>query len=141
MYGWTEIDLAVYRSISYSSTFDWKSSRWYAVKTKNKSIWTVTMRQDDEILEIKRFSFLVKQPHHHHIVLLVRISLTFAIHPNHPSLPAGFPNYILCSYRPVGDKFLLVGQHLYVCVKGSVREHHLWVRPYFSSSVPHVLLD
>ena len=64
--------------------------------------------------------------------------LSLAICSYHPSLPAGLLDYILCPYRVVADKFLLVCQHLHVCVKGSIEEHCLWVCPYFSSSVPHV---
>ena len=33
----------------------------------------------------------------------------------------------------------LVIQNLNIHVKGSIGEHHLWVHPYFSSSVPHIL--
>ena len=65
--------------------------------------------------------------------------LFLSIRPNHPSLPAGLPYYILCPHRAVVSKFLLVGQHLYFHVKGFIRERHLWFRPCFSSSVPHVL--
>ena len=56
-----------------------------------------------------------------------------------PSLPAIPPNYILHSHRSVVGKFLLVGQHRLVHVKGSIRERHVWFPPGFSSSVPHVL--
>ena len=41
--------------------------------------------------------------------------------------------------RAVVDKFQLVSQHLLVLVKGSIGECRLWARPYFSSSVLHVL--
>ena len=56
-----------------------------------------------------------------------------------PLLPIGLQDYIRYPYRAVVDKFLLVGQHLHVCVKGSIGEYRLWVWPYFASSVPHVL--
>ena len=36
-------------------------------------------------------------------------------------------------------KLLLVGQHWHDYVKGSIAERHIWVRPCFSSSFPHVL--
>ena len=35
-----------------------------------------------------------------------------------------------CPHRAVVDKFLLVVQHLDVCVKVSIGERRLWVRPY-----------
>ena len=65
-------------------------------------------------------------------------SLSLAIHPYHLSFPAGLLDYILCLYRAVVGKFLLVGQHWHIHVKGTI-EHHLWVHPCFSSSVLHVL--
>ena len=67
--------------------------------------------------------------------------LSFAIlpRPYHPSIQADPPDYVLCPYTAVIDKFLLVGHHLHVHVKGSIGERHLWVRPYFSSDDPHVL--
>ena len=46
---------------------------------------------------------------------------SFAIHPNHPLIPAGLLDCILCPYGAV-VKFLLVGQHLHVCQKGSIYE-------------------
>ena len=49
---------------------------------------------------------------------------------------------VLCyiSYRHWASvcMFELVVLPLHVHVKGSTGEHHLWARPYFSSSVPHV---
>ena len=45
--------------------------------------------------------------------------------PYPPSLPAGLGDYTPCPYRAVVDKFLLVGQHLHVHVKGSIRKRHL----------------
>ena len=45
-------------------------------------------------------------------MLLPHVSLNFLfISPYHPSLPEGFPDYILYLHRPVVDMFLLVGQH------------------------------
>ena len=65
--------------------------------------------------------------------------LFLSIGPYHPSLLASLPNYILCPYRAVIDRSLLVGQHWHDHLKKSIEEHHLWVRPCSSSSVPHVL--
>ena len=42
-------------------------------------------------------------------------------------------------FRAAVCRSLLVVLPLLVHVKGSIRVHHLWVRPYFSSCVPHVL--
>ena len=69
------------------------------------------------------------------IIMSHRISSTPLPFIYHPSLPAGLLDYILCLYRAVIDKFWLVGQHLLIHMKGSIGEHHLWVHPYFSSSV------
>ena len=63
------------------------------------------------------------------------LSLSLAIRPYHPSLPAGLLDYITCPNRAVVDKFWLLVQHLPVLVKGSIGEGHLWVRPYLSRSV------
>ena len=66
--------------------------------------------------------------------------LSLAICFYHPLLPAGLPDYILCPYRAVVDKFLLASQHSHINVKGLIRKHSLWVCPYFSSSILHVCL-
>ena len=65
--------------------------------------------------------------------------LSLAICLSYPLLLTGLPDYTLCLQRIGVDDFLSVIQHLYVCMKGSTREHHLWVHSYFSNSVPHVL--
>ena len=67
------------------------------------------------------------------------LSLSLTIRPYRPSLSAGLPDYILCLYRAVVGRFLLVGQHWHVHVKRSIREYHSRVRPCFSSSVLHAL--
>ena len=36
-------------------------------------------------------------------------------------------------------KFLLVNQHWYIYIEGSIKEHHLWICLYFSSSILYVL--
>ena len=82
---------------------------------------------------------------HHHVVPLARISLTLSrsfyltIPLYRPSLPEGPLDFILCPYRVVENIFKLLVQHVYVRAMGSIGEHHFWVRPYFSSSVLHVL--
>ena len=48
-------------------------------------------------------------------------------------------HFQLCPYKAVLDKFKLVVQHFLFHVKESMGEHYLWVHPYFSSSVLHVL--
>ena len=50
--------------------------------------------------------------------------LFLAIRPYHSSLPAGLLEYILCLYRAVVCKFLLVGQHWHVRVLVSMGERH-----------------
>ena len=44
---------------------------------------------------------------------------------DHPSLPAGLPNYIPCPHRTDLNKFFLVGQHWCVYVSGSIEERHM----------------
>ena len=56
-----------------------------------------------------------------------------------PSLPAGIRGYILYQYRAVVDRFYRVSQLLIVRVKGFTGVHRLWVPPYFSKSLLHVL--
>ena len=53
------------------------------------------------------------------------LTLSFAMRPNHPSRPAGLLDYILCPYRAVTDKFLLVRQHSHDRVKLSNEDRHL----------------
>ena len=67
--------------------------------------------------------------------LTLSLSLSLFLRPYHPSSPAVLLNYILCPQRADVDKFLLVGQHWHVHVKGSIEERHLWIRPCFSCSV------
>ena len=62
-------------------------------------------------------------------------SLTILLY--HSLLPAGFLDYI--PWPVVVDKFLLVVQHLHICVNRSIVERRLWVLLYFSSSVSRVL--
>ena len=42
-------------------------------------------------------------------------------------LLAGHLDYILYPYKAVVDKFLLISQHLHICVKVSIGEYRLWV--------------
>ena len=72
--------------------------------------------------------------------LSLSLSLSLAIRLYHPLLPTGLQDYILRLKKVIVDKFLLVDQHLHVCVKGSTGERPLWVGLYFSSSVLHILL-
>ena len=55
-----------------------------------------------------------------------------------PSLLAGLKGYFLYRHRAVVCTFSLVVLPLLVYVKGSSGVRHLCVRPYFSSSIPHV---
>ena len=54
-------------------------------------------------------------------------------------LPAGPQGYFLYRRRAAVCRFKLVVLPLHVYVKGSTGVHHLWARPYFSSSVPHII--
>ena len=66
--------------------------------------------------------------------------LALSIRPYHPSFPEDLSDYILCPYKSVVSKVLLVGQHWHVHLKGSIEERHLWSRPCCSSNVPQVKL-
>ena len=48
----------------------------------------------------------------------ISLSLCLAICPYHLSLPVGLLDYILCPYKAVVGKFLLVVQHCHVYVQG-----------------------
>ena len=63
---------------------------------------------------------------------------SLATPPYHPLLPAGLQSYIPCQHRAAVCRFELVVLPLPVHMKGSTGVHHLWARPYFSSSVLHV---
>ena len=73
----------------------------------------------------------------HRVTLLAQIFQILSGHLTPSSIASGKSSRL----HPVVNKFLLVGQHLHVCVKGSLGECHLWVRPYSSSSIAHVLLS
>ena len=70
--------------------------------------------------------------YYHHVAQSERISLTLS--PYRPLLQ----DYIPYRYRAAVCRFESIVQPLLVHVKGSTGVHYLWVRPYFSSSVPHV---
>ena len=55
-----------------------------------------------------------------------------------PLLPASLKGYILYRHRVVVYRFLMVFLPVLVHGKGSRGIYRLWVRPYFSSSVPQV---
>ena len=54
------------------------------------------------------------------------------------SLPAGPPGYTPYPHRATVCRFEQVTLLLLGHLKGSIGVHHLWARPYFSSSVLHV---
>ena len=69
-------------------------------------------------------------------MLLTQISLTLSLSSFVSIIHlTDFPDYILCLYTDVVDKFLLVVQHLHVHVNGSIGKCRLWVCLYTSSSV------
>ena len=65
--------------------------------------------------------------------------LSFSIHLYRPSHSTSSLDYILYLYRAVVDRFKSDIQLLLNRVKEFTGERRLWVRPYFSSSVLHVL--
>ena len=79
---------------------------------------------------------------HHHVAPSARISLTLSLStpPCRTSLLAGLHGYILYLHKAAICRFELIAQPLLGHVKGSTRVHHLWSRPYFSSSFLHVCL-
>ena len=63
---------------------------------------------------------------------------SLATSPYLSSPPAGLQDYILCPHIVAVCKFVLVVLLLHMHMWGSIGVHRLWVRPCFSSSVPHV---
>ena len=66
-------------------------------------------------------------------------SPSLSIRPYHPLFLAGFPNCLLCLYRPDVHKFWLIDQFWHVHVQGSIEVCHLQISLCSSSSVKHVL--
>ena len=64
--------------------------------------------------------------------------LSLATLPYRPLLPADPQGCFPYWHRVVVYRLQLVVQPLLVHVKGPTGVHHSWVRPYFSSNVPHV---
>ena len=76
---------------------------------------------------------------HPQVAPSARISLTLTRHPPYrPLLPTGLQGYILYRHRAGVCRFELVVPPLLGYVKGSTGIHHLWARPFFSSSIQHV---
>ena len=69
----------------------------------------------------------------------IYIYIYISIRTSYSLFLASLSDYILCPYRAVVDKFLLVGQYWRVHIKKCIEECPLWVPPCFSSSAPHVL--
>ena len=63
------------------------------------------------------------------------LRLSLSIHVYHPLHPSGPLHNILCPYRDVVGKFLLVVQHLLVHVKEYIGEDRSWFCSYISSGV------
>ena len=77
----------------------------------------------------------------HHVTPSAWISLTLSCHPPHrPLLLAGLQGSIPYWQRATVCSFEQVILPLLIHVKESTGVYHLWARPYFFSSVPHVWL-
>ena len=77
--------------------------------------------------------------HHHHVVLVAWISWpSLATFPYRSSPLAGLQGYIPYPHIAAECMFVLVVLLLLGHMWGSIRVHHLWARPCFSSSVLHV---
>ena len=77
--------------------------------------------------------------HHHHVVLVARISLTLSRHVSLSFIASGRSS----GQHPVSSHscwmYFRAGRPvLHGHLWGSIRVHHLWVRPCFSSCVLHV---
>ena len=76
---------------------------------------------------------------HHLVVPPARISLTLSLPPpNRSSPPVSPQGYTPYPHRAAVCMFELTALLLHGHVKGSIGVHHLWARPYSSSSVLHV---
>ena len=117
---------------------------------KEKSVDEGKEKYVDEGKEpkVSIFLYIITSRWQHSFALPYSLSLSFAIHPYHPSLPAnppnsvhtGLPNHTQCPYRDDVNMFLQVSQLWHVHVLGSVEKHRLKVCPCFSSSASHVLI-
>ena len=77
--------------------------------------------------------------HHHHVVLVARISLTLSHHFSLSFITSGRSSGLHPYPHIVAECiFVLVVLLLLGHMRGSIRVHHLWVHPCFSSSVLHV---
>ena len=76
--------------------------------------------------------------HHHYLTSSVRIFLTLSHHPFLSSIASGRSSGIHLVSTQSCCMYVRAGRPTFArpC-KGSTRVHHLWARPYFSSSVPH----
>ena len=77
--------------------------------------------------------------YHHQVTQLAQISITHSHHSSLSSITPGWSSRLHPVSIQCCCKFLLASQHWHVHVKGLKGECHLWVRPCFSSSVPHAL--
>ena len=82
---------------------------------------------------------IINYIYHHYVTPSTRISLTLSRHPSLSFIASGrFSRLHPVSAHSCLCRFLLIVLPLLVHVKGSTGVCHLWVRPYFSSIVPHV---
>ena len=82
-------------------------------------------------------------PYHHHLVVSCSTDIPDPLSPLHPyrsSLPAGPQGYTSYPHTAAVCRCELVALTLLGHVKGSIGVRRLWARPYFSSSVLHVLV-
>ena len=81
--------------------FQLEASRWKSCDTTKQSGWQY-------IYIYIYITLCMLHRLHNQVALTAWISLTLlSIRPYHPSLSAGFPNYILCPHRAAVCKFLL----------------------------------
>ena len=92
-----------------------------------------------EYIDDLKYIYIYHHHHHHHAALLARISLTFSRHPSLSSIVPGKSSRLNPASARICCILVLAGSPIFAhpC-EGSTRVYHLWVRPYFSSSVSHV---
>ena len=95
------------------------------------------------IKAIKKYYIISRNKICHIIIIMLRYQHRYswpslATPPYHLFLSADPQGYILYRHRAAVCRFKLDVLSLLVRVKGSTGVHHLWARPYFSSSILHV---
>ena len=126
----------MFKLFKWTRAFLFLRSKSHCIVNNFPVVWSIYLSSS--------FVHLMKNPDSlHHLIIVSRHQRGYpwpslATPPNRPLLPAVLQDYIPYLHRPAVFRFELIVLPLLGHVKGSTGVHPLWVRPYFSSSVPHV---